>query len=79
MTTVRFSIPEDVKRAFNATFRGRDKNALITALMKQAVEEEQAKAQRLRAAADLMARRERRPTVTQSEVDEARDELREHQ
>lgn len=37
MPTVNFSVPEDVKDAFNATFEGRNKSAVIAALMREAV------------------------------------------
>jgi hypothetical protein len=30
MATVNFSVPDDVKRAFNETFAGENKNAVLT-------------------------------------------------
>jgi hypothetical protein len=41
MSTVNFSVPDDVKEAFNATFDGQNKSAIITALMREAVERAQ--------------------------------------
>lgn len=38
MATVNFSVPEDVKQAFNAAFDGQNKSAVIADLMRQAVE-----------------------------------------
>ena len=38
MATVNFSVPEDVKRAFHAAFADQNKSAVITALMREAVE-----------------------------------------
>lgn len=38
MSTVNFSVPEDVKRAFHTAFAGQNKSAVITALMREAVE-----------------------------------------
>ena len=38
MATVNFSVPEDVKTAFNETFKGRNKSAVIAELMREAVE-----------------------------------------
>lgn len=38
MGTVNFSIPDDVRDAFNATFAGQNKSALIAGLMREAVE-----------------------------------------
>ena len=76
MATVNYSVPDDVKRRFNETFSGRNKSAVIAELMEQAVEEERRKAVRARAAEDLVARREQRPTVAESEVRRAREGLR---
>ncbi len=39
MATVNFSVPDDVKRAFDETFAGRNKSAVLAALMQRAVEE----------------------------------------
>lgn len=77
MATVNFSVPDEVKRVFNETFRGRNKSAVIAELMERAVEEERQKAVRTRAIDELLARREQRPVVTESEVRQVRDELRE--
>lgn len=41
MSTVNFSVPEEVKEAFDAAFAGRNKSAVIAALMREAVEREQ--------------------------------------
>ena len=38
MSTIKFSVPEDVKQAFHAAFAGQNKSAVITALMREAVE-----------------------------------------
>ena len=40
MATVNFSVPEDVKNAFNDTFKNRNKSAIIADLMREAVERE---------------------------------------
>ena len=37
MATVNFSVPEDVKAAFNETFRGQNKSTIIAELMREAV------------------------------------------
>jgi len=44
-STVNFSVPEEVKRAFNEAFAGENKSAVIAGLMERAIEERQ---QRLR-------------------------------
>ncbi len=41
MSTVNFSVPEDIKLAFNATFAGQNKSAVIADLMREAVERAQ--------------------------------------
>jgi len=40
MTFINFSIPQDLKEAFNATFHGRNKSAIIAQLMRDAIEAE---------------------------------------
>ena len=72
MATVNFSVPEDVKRAFNEAFGGQNKSAVLTRLMRGAVEERQ-RAQRRAAAVDalLKLRRRQRP-VTRGEARKAR-------
>lgn len=76
MATVNYSVPEAVKRAFNETFRGRNKSAIIAELMQRAVEEEERKARRSRAVDALLARREQRPAASEDEVRRIRDGLR---
>lgn len=49
MATINFSVPEHVKRAFNAAFAGENKSAVLTRLLQQAVEERER--QKRRAAA----------------------------
>ena len=41
MSTVNFSVPEDVKEAFNTAFDGQNKSAVIADLMREAVERAQ--------------------------------------
>jgi hypothetical protein len=49
MATVNFSVPDEVKQEFNKTFAGENKSAVLTRLMRQAIEERHR--QRRRAAA----------------------------
>jgi len=51
VATVNFSVPADVKQAFNETFADENKSAVLTRLMRQAIEERQ-RAQRRAAAID---------------------------
>ena len=49
MGTVNFSVPDDLKDAFNAAFAGQNKSAVIAELMREAVERAERR-QRSRAA-----------------------------
>jgi hypothetical protein len=40
MGTMNFSIPDDVKEAFNKAFEGENKSAVVTRLMMRAIDEE---------------------------------------
>ncbi len=44
MATMNFSIPDDVKEPFNAVFEGQNKSAVITRLMRRAIEEREQRA-----------------------------------
>jgi len=76
MATVNFSVPEDVKEAFNRTFATQNKSAIIAAWMRKAVEEAQRQKRREEAFRLLTARRGKRPTVTDEEIRAAREEGR---
>lgn len=39
MATMNFSIPDDVKEAFNKAFKGENKSAVVAELMRKAIEE----------------------------------------
>lgn len=72
MATVNFSVPEDVKREFNEAFGDQNKSAVLTRLMRQAVEERR-RAQRRAAAVDALFKlRRRQGPVTDREVRKAR-------
>jgi metal-responsive CopG/Arc/MetJ family transcriptional regulator len=76
MATVNFSIPDDVKEAFNATFEGQNKSAVIAELMREAVAREKRR-QRHRSAVDrILAGRSGAHRVTEAEFVAARDEGR---
>jgi metal-responsive CopG/Arc/MetJ family transcriptional regulator len=52
MATVNYSVPEDVKRAFNRAFAGENRSAIIAQLMREAV----ARRERLDACREALAR-----------------------
>lgn len=73
MSTVNFSVPEEVKQVFNETFEGQNKSAVIADLMLEAVERERSKQRSQDAYRRILARRKRTPSVTQEEFRAARD------
>ena len=76
MSTVNFSVPKDVKRAFNDTFQGQNKNAIIASLIREAGERAERKQRHHRAIARILERRKNAPTVTEEAIRAAREEGR---
>jgi hypothetical protein len=76
MATMNFSIPDDVKEAFNKAFEGENKSALVADLMRKAVEDRA----RRRRSADFVERlrriRARSRPVSDEELRRARNEGR---
>ena len=76
MATMNFSIPDDVKEAFNKAFEGENKSAVVARLMRSAVEEKE----RARRSSGFVERlrqiRARGRPVTEDEIRRAREELR---
>ena len=72
MATVNFSVPEDIKEAFQEAFANENRSAVIARLMQQAVAEKQ-REQRRAAAIDALLdlRRKQRP-VSDAEIARAR-------
>ena len=76
MPTVNFSVHEDVKEAFNATFEGQNKSAVIADLMREAVERAQRRQQHRSAVDRIIANRVNAPRITEAEFRAAREEGR---
>jgi hypothetical protein len=72
MATVNFSVPEDVKKAFDRAFKNRNKSAVIADLMRRAVADEERRAQRAELFRQLTERRSRRPSATGAQARAAR-------
>jgi hypothetical protein len=72
MATVNFSVPEDVKRSFNAAFADQNKSAIIAALMMRAVAEKERHDQQARAVDALLALRQTVSPETDKVIREAR-------
>lgn len=72
MATVNFSVPDDVKAAFDRTFEGKNKSAVIAELMRRAVAEVEREQRRAELFRQLTERRRRRPAATDKAVSAAR-------
>lgn len=72
MATVNFSIPDDIKEAFQQTFANENRSAIVARLMQEAVEDRK-RQERQAAAIDalLELRRKQRP-VSDEEIARAR-------
>ena len=76
MPTVNFSVPEEVKAAFNTTFAKKNKSAIIAGLMMEAVEREKQRKRRSRAIDNILKLRAASPPISEEEFRAAREELR---
>lgn len=76
MATMNFSIPEDVKDKFNEVFKDDNKSAVITELMRKAIEEKGLFERRKAAIALVEELRKDAPSITQDEIRAMREELR---
>ena len=76
MATVNFSVPEDIKNAFNITFEGQNKSAVIAELMREAVERAQSQQRSQDAYRRILARRKNAPHITEEQFRSAREEGR---
>ena len=76
MGTVNFSIPDDLREAFNAAFAGHNKSAVVAGLMREAIERAERR-QRSRLAIDrLLARHAEAPARDASALQAAREKGR---
>ncbi|MBA2352263.1 MAG: hypothetical protein ACR2FI_10575 [Burkholderiales bacterium] len=76
MATVNFSVPEEIKEAFNRTFAKNNKSAIIAELMMQAVENEKRRKKRSRAVETILKLRAISPAITEQEFRAAREQGR---
>jgi hypothetical protein len=68
MAIMNISVPQDVKDAFDHAFAGKNKSAILTDLMRKAVEEVDLQAVRMRILEEVAANRPSRPTVTDAQI-----------
>ncbi len=72
MATVNFSVPDEVRAAFNKAFAGRNKSAILTDLMRQAVEQRQRAQRRARAITRLLELRKHLRPMSAPQISRAR-------
>ena len=68
MATVNFSVPDEVKAAFDRTFQGQNKSAVIAELMRRAVSEAKLKHRRRELFRSLTEDRSKRPSLSDAEL-----------
>ncbi len=72
MATVNFSVPSDVKQAFDKAFKGTNKSAVLSNLMRQAVEEHKRATHRAKFITQLLKLRKESKPVRSSVIRAAR-------
>jgi len=76
MATVNFSVPEDVKAAFNETFNHQNKSAVITELMREAIEQARSRQRSQNAISNILSRRDEAPVLTEAAFRHVREDNR---
>jgi len=76
MAIVNYSVPDEVKRAFDRTFAGENRSAIVARLMREAVEEHELTRRRRRIMKALLALRRTARPVSAKEVRRAREQGR---
>lgn len=77
MGTMNFSIPDDVKDAFNEAFEGKNKSAIVTELLRRAIEDERRNRESLSFYERLRRIRQKSTmSVTDDEIRRIRDSMR---
>ena len=72
MATVNFSVPDDVKAAFDRAFKDQNKSAIIADLMRRAVIESNRRKERQEIFRKLTRRRAERPALSDEQIRAAR-------
>lgn len=76
MSTVNFSVPEDVKQVFNEVFKGQNKSAIIAELMREAIKRTEHRQRHREAISRILERRKHAPTAKEEDIQAAREEGR---
>lgn len=72
MATVNFSVPQEIKEAFQEAFANENRSAVIARLMQQAVEEKRRQQRRAAAIESLLELRRKQRPVSDAEIARAR-------
>jgi hypothetical protein len=72
VATVNFSVPDEVKEAFDKAFGDQNKSSIIAELMRRAVRERQLKVRRENLFRRLGAARAKRPLFTAAQINKDR-------
>jgi hypothetical protein len=72
VATVNYSVPDEVKEAFDKAFGDQNKSSIIADLMRQAVRERQLKLRREKLFRQLGAARAKRPLFTAEQIHRTR-------
>lgn len=72
MATVNFSVPDEVKKTFDAEFADENKSAIIAGLMRRAIEERRLARRREKLFEQLTRRRSQRGATTSDTIHTAR-------
>lgn len=72
MATVNFSVPDEVKEAFDKAFGDQNKSSIIAELMRRAVRERHLKIRREKLFRKMGAARAKRPLFTAEQINKTR-------
>ena len=72
MATVNFSVPDDVRDAFNETFKDRNKSAIVAELMREAIDRFRRRKQSREAIQRILERRRGRQSFSDDDIRTAR-------
>ena len=68
MATVNFSVPENIKEAFNKTFKGENKSAILSRLMRDAIEQRERQQRRKASVEAILKIRDHSNTVSDEDM-----------
>ncbi len=72
MATINFSVPDEVKKEFNKTFKGQNKSAILTRLMQQAIQEHKRQQRRAKAIESILRMRSHQRPVSDAQITKVR-------